>query len=225
MLTPLFVLCLVSFTVPSGSVITFEGDSFPETSGWTRSVFLTPQRTLENGILIQYFDSVGDHDFYRRFLSAFSASTNFFAEWRVQSDAPSTLLDSFQIPAGFVLSGNTGVTYHFRFTDSLGLFTRSDNSLFFFPLEPHMFHTYRVELLENDSYRFLIDGRLVDSGEQSGPYPTLMSEIIWGGRFYEPNQTIQWDYIRYGTIPEPATATLHLIGTTLWTLRRKSRTR
>lgn len=218
------VLVLLATNGALGQVYDYDGNALPEEVGWIAFPHGTPEIKLEKGIYIQTFDAPGDQIFYHRSIAEFSDAPSFFAEWRVQTDVPASSLDTLQTRASLVLFGNTGVSYHFRFTDFEALFTRSDLSLLFVPITPGVLHTYRIELPDDDTYRFLVDGILVDSGAQPGAFPTVASEIAWGGRFFAPSHTVQWDYIRYGVIPEPATATLLLIGTTLLTLRRKART-
>ncbi len=187
-------------------VVTYEGDTLPETVGWTREPFGFPERVLDDGELVQTFDALGDRDAYRRSLADFSGASAFFAEWRVQSDAPGSLLDLSQIPTSFVLGGSGAAFYHVVITEDRVQFLRDTFiPLIFADIDPSMPHTYRLELLGDSSYKFLIDGQLVDHGVPEGPYPYEDARIVWGARFYEPSQTVEWDYVRYGAVPEPAT--------------------
>jgi len=206
--------------LPAG-VIQFNGDVPPQQAGWTPLLHGSPEIEINSGVLTQIFDAPGDQAFYNRSIGEFAGAPTFFAEWRMQTDAPASLLDTFQIPTGFVLSGN-GIFYHFVFSDTEALFLRFDLSFDRYPIEPGIMHTYRIELFGEDLYRFLVDGSLVDSGVPDGPYPTIASEIIWGGEFDVPGHTDHWDYVTYGAIPEPATGLLLLAGLSSLILRRKA---
>jgi hypothetical protein len=116
--------------------------------------------------------------------------------------------------------------YHTTITNGrVRLLRDTDIPLIFVNVEPDVPHTYRIELFGDELYRWLIDGVVVDQGVPEGTYPYDTSVIVWGSRNYEPGITTRWDYIRYGVIPEPATAALLLAGTTLLILRRKPRSR
>lgn len=212
-------LCLAIGPLPS-DVVQYDGTVFPQQAGWTPLSNGTPEISLTDGLLVQTFDAPGDQEFYNRSIGEFSGSPTFFTEWRMQTNVPSSSLGTLDVRAALVLFGN-GVSYHFRFTDSEALFTRFDNSLFFYEIQPNVLHTYRIELLDDDSYRFLIDGTVVDSGAQPGPYPTSASQIVWGARYFAPSQTTEWDYVTLGSVPEPTVASLLIVGATLLVLRRR----
>jgi hypothetical protein len=233
-----FVVVAASLAIKtvSGGVISYEGTVFPETEGWRRSTsLLYSDRTIENGWLVQraeviptppYLDTQED-DFYYHSLAAFSGASFFFLEWRVEADGPSSAIASVA-PASIVAYGSFGIGYHFTIADDQIRLIR-DNLLpiVFVDIEPGVPHTYLLELYGSDLYQFFIDGQLIDSGVPEGAYPTPDSEIVFGARAATPEgvTTVRWDYIRYGVIPEPATAALLLAGTTLLILRRKPRTR
>lgn len=194
-------------------LLRYEGNAFPEASGWTREPFGNPTRAIDQGEFVQFFDEPTDQDFYRRSLNEFVGTQSFFAEWRMQSSAPASLLGQSQIPTAFVLGGSGAAFYHVIVADSRVQFLRDTNiPLVFVDIDPSLPHTYRIELLGDLSYTFLIDGQVVDRGIPEGLYPYQDARIVWGARFYEPGQTVEWDYIRYGMIPEPGTISLLIFG-------------
>ena len=64
-------------------------------------------------------------------------------------------------------------------------------------------HTYRLELFADELYIWYIDGKSVDTGLPEGAYPTDSSNNIkWGAFSWFLENTVSWDYIRFGTIPK-----------------------
>ena len=188
----LFAASLLGGTASGAGIVAFEGDTFPEASGWTREPFGSPTRTVDGGVFVQSFDEPTDQDFYRRSLADFAGAEGFFVEWRVRSDAPASVLDRSQLPSGLSLYGNGAALYHTTITSSRVQFLRDTLlPLVFVDIDPSTFHTYRVELFGTDLYSFYVDGQLIDSGTPLGPFPTAASGIVWGARYYAPGQMVQ----------------------------------
>jgi hypothetical protein len=66
---------------------------------------------------------------------------------------------------------------------------------------PDVLHTYYLELQNDLSYVWYIDGAAVNSGNYPAPYPTTDARLQWWARYYNDEQTAKWDYVRYGVIP------------------------
>src|SRR5262245_27278105 len=91
------VLISASPCVFAGTV-TYDGTSFPEFRGWTRSENRPfADRSIEEGWLVLRADvipqdppfvDVQEDDFYRRSLDNFVGSPGFFLEWRMETDGP-----------------------------------------------------------------------------------------------------------------------------------------
>lgn len=188
-------------------VASWEGTSFPETEGWDRSVFCTPERWIEGTWFWQALAAGdcapppdGDRDSYRRSLEPLNGVPQFFLEFRVQTNG-----DRSEIPGAaptVVAMGNFfGVVYHVTVSRDLVKFLRDvDLPIWFIEIEPNVPHTYRIEL-NSDRYAFYIDAYLIDEGVPEGPFPAHDSVITWRGKsWYLPCENA-WDYIRYGVIP------------------------
>ncbi|MBU0718818.1 MAG: PEP-CTERM sorting domain-containing protein [Planctomycetes bacterium] len=209
---PLLLVALFS-TVATGASVTYDGDVFPEDVGWERVGSGYVLRTLEAGFLVQVGEEIGFLDGYRRSLTDFVGGETFFIEWRVETDAPSSLLDVSGTPVVVVLGGSGAAFYHTTITDSrVQLYRDTGIPLVYVDIEAGIPHTYRVELQGTASYAWYIDGELVDSGVPEGPYPTTDPQVIWSIRHYEIGNTTRWDYLKYGEIPEPGTVVLLLAG-------------
>lgn len=213
-------------------VVSFEGDIFPEADGWSRETSLYfSNRSIEQGWLVQQAEIVpqnppnldlSEDDFYRRSIAEFTGAEGFFLEWRVVTDGPRYGFPNVA-PASIVAYGFRNVGYHFTIADDQVRLIR-DNllPLVYVDIESGVPHTYRLELYGAESYSFLIDGQVVDSGVPEGAYPTADSAIVFGGRAVHSVEltTVRWDYIRYGVIPEPATGLLLLLGASAIIVRR-----
>ncbi|MFH1111176.1 MAG: PEP-CTERM sorting domain-containing protein [Planctomycetota bacterium] len=214
--------------------VSYQGTTFPEQDGWTRDEQLFPaDRAIENGWLVQRADvvpqeppflDVSEQDFYRRSLSEFAWSDPFFIEWRMVTDGPRTGIPSAS-PAAIVAGGTSHAFYHFTIAEDQARLINADLSVLLVDIAPGVPHNYRLELYGTQSYRWLIDGQVVDSGIPEGPYPTADSEIVFGARAAGQTITDRWDYIRYGTIPEPATGALLLAGAATVSFPRRKKVR
>ena len=203
----------------SAAVLTYEGDALPEDVGWERRLAGTfgAERSLDSGFFVQFVDlpdgwpgPLGNADFYRRPLAEFAGKQTFFIDWRVETDAPSSILDSSGTPVVVSAFGTAAANYHFTITDARVQIWRSNFlPILFVDIEPGVPHTYRLELCgqplcEEDEYAWYIDGRLGDSGVAEGAYPNPDSMLIWGVRRHTFDARTRWDHLRFGLIPEDA---------------------
>ncbi len=204
---PVCLLLALAAAPAYAQVASWEGTSLPEADGWDRSAFCTPDRWIEGTWFRQALVAGecgpppgGDRDSYRRSLEAFNGTTQFFVEFRLETDG-----DRSEIPGGapaLVAMGNVfGVNYHVTVSQDLVQFLRdADLPIWFIEIEPGIPHTYRIELYP-DRYAFYIDAYLIDVGVSEGRFPAHDSVITWRGKsWYLPCENA-WDYIRYGVIP------------------------
>ena len=192
-------------------VVSYEGTDFPEQSGWNESSFCGPLRWLDNGWLHYELvvcpgtePPIGQRQTFTQALSESSMGQNLFFEWVVQTDGDRSEIVG-TAPIAFVLaSSSTGVSYHFTVAKDQIRFIRGNfNPVFYVDLQSGVPHTHRLELSGSDSYSWYVDGLLLDSGMPDASISFSDAVIQWRTRSWQlPNDT-QWNYIRYGTIPQP----------------------
>jgi len=212
-----------------GGTVSFEGNSYPEDEGWVRSDRLyRSDRHLSDGWFVQTprivetngFDH-GQDDFYVHALASFADANTFFLEWRM--DTTGLREEMFDVaPAVIVLGGISGVNYHITIARDQVLFRRDPRlPSVWVDIAPGVPHDYRLELYGAELYELYIDGSLIDAGVPEGAYPTEDSRATFGARSTYVDSVTRWDYIRFGTIPEPATGLLLLSGAAVVLLRRR----
>ena len=190
-------------------VTTYEANVVPEDMGWERVGTFDAERWTEDGWFCQHPrlgewwpGPLGEADFYQRTLADFAPFNTFFVEWRAETDAPSSILESSGTPVVVSAGGSSYAVYHTTMTDArVQLFRDTFIPLVFVDIEPDVPHTYRLELRGIPSYAWYIDGEIVDSGIPIGPYPTESSVVVWGAQHHTVESTTCWHYLRYGTIP------------------------
>jgi len=229
---PGLVLGTILFFTPARSdVVSYEGETMPEEAGFVRFFIYDPERWIEDGWFFQSIDQGGgtggpydgDYDRYDYDVSGF-AGLPFFVEWRLLTDAPDSEVDFHNGGAAVILNG-PGVTYHFNIASGLARLLREyPYPTVYFDIEPGVPHTYRLEVYGGNNFEFQIDGITVESGVPGDAFPAGDSELLFRSRYYLSPHTTQWDYVRFGTIPEPGTGVL-LLASAGWLLRRRRRVR
>jgi hypothetical protein len=206
-------MALPFMRIAEAQVIVYEGDVYPEETGWERRPLGNPQgeRSLEGGWFIQtvrlpagWPEPTGEFDFYRMPLTTFAGADAFFVEWRAVTDNPSWLLSLNAVPTVVSAAGSGAAFYHTTMTSERVQFFRDTKfPLVFVDITSGTPHEYRLEV-RTVSYAWYIDGVVVESGKPQGPYPYPSAFLIWGaGREYV-DATTAWDFVRAGVIPEDA---------------------
>lgn len=199
--------CLLPWHLAAGEVVVYEGDTFPEELGWTRDFFCSPERFLDNGLLVLQVDepgecsaSTGDNDIYLQSFAQLSGVPDFFYEFRVRTEGIEEKIP-FVAPVDVAISGSTGVRYSFTVAnDRAELFRDVLFPTISVDLIPDIFHTVRLEHFGAANYVAYIDGQIIDQGIPEGQYPS--TNAITGVLFESEVTThTSWlDYIRYGRI-------------------------
>ncbi len=204
----LVVLC--GLLAPTSSAtpywIAWEGDDFPENQGWTRywgdwegeyhgdgAI-----RTLESGILT--YDSLADdgiYDFSRMSLPGQvdpDPGETFVMEWgltvaQVDGRADPTV--------GVFADTSWAIGFEFAGDHIESVFEEYAQ----IPFAPGVFHAYRLESSDMHTYKLYIDSVLVRTGAFVEVFTS--SEIAWGDGVKGAASSHEWDYFRFGCVPEP----------------------
>jgi len=188
--------------------VAYEGDDYPENEGWERLNFGDgpANRTLENGVLtIDSLWSMNISDFYRleRPLNPGSGET-FVMEWRLRVnevvDNGPRLVDP---SIGLFSDDDWGLGFEFG-VDSLRSVFEDDVTYLF---DPGHFHEYRASSADMRTYELFMDNELIHDGLFWEPASTS-SRVAWGDGIQGAASSADWDYFRFGVIPEPASGLL-----------------
>jgi hypothetical protein len=192
--------------------ISWEGEGatagLPEQSGWTRNWGNWQgahqggaSRTLENGILT--YDSLYDAGVYdfSKIVRPGQIDPDpgelLVMEWRLKVDAVTGW--TYDPEVGLVSDRTAGVAFAFGVNVvSCGLDFDID-----IPIAPGVFHSYRVLSWDMTTYRLFIDDQLA----YVGPFEPHVSPsyVGWGDSVQGAASLHEWDYFRFGVIPEPGT--------------------
>lgn len=200
--------------------IAYEGDEFPENAGWTRHNFGDGPavRSIADGIFtIDSLWSPNISDFYEidRQMNP-DPGELFVAEWRLRvvEEYGSPLSGGDAIVA---VAGDEG--------NDLGLEYRVDEihstyDSWIIPIEPLIFHDYRLTTADMVNYSFYIDGTLALAGTFE-PATLNVSFFAFGDGVNGRRSLTEWDYVRFGVVPE-ASSGLGLLGLGLLAARWRS---
>ena len=102
-------------------------------------------------------------DSYRRSLESFNGTSQFFVEFRIETDGDQSEIP-FGAPALVAFSNSAGVLYHITVASDRIQFLRAAHlPILFIEIEPGVPHTFRIQL-RPERYAFYIDGDLIDEG-------------------------------------------------------------
>ena len=205
--------------------ITYEGNDFPENEGWERKWgnWDGPYegdgaiRTIEDGILTM--DSRFDTGVYD---SAFVERPGqidpepgevFVLEWRalIEEEVGGPTWDS----AAWIRSDDGRHV-------AIGLRPHEVVSAFehvYIPIEPGVFHDYRLTSSDMLTYELCIDGELARAGNFWQGISA--SRLSWGPVSQGVSSLSHWDYVRMGVTPEPSSCFLFLFLCAIRSRRRQ----
>ena len=191
--------------------VAWEGNDFPENEGWERIVNgpQPAERTLADGIMTM--DGLADtqiDDYYRmdRLLDP-EPGEEFVMQWRLRIDevigSPLALNDP-----GIGVSSDEDWQLLLVFGVD---FIRSFHEDVILSFEPQVFHAFEVRSSDMQSYELRMDGTTVHVGSFWEP-SFQQSRIEWGDATRGAASLVDWDYFRFGVVPEPAAIWLVLVG-------------
>lgn len=178
---------------------------FPEEVGWDRlAMGGGARRSLEDGALrLDSLASTSIIDCYGISHPVdLGPGESFVLEWRLRVNEVYGLADPPVKPVMAVFFAGYGrVTLEYSETSLYSLleFTWID-------FDPHAFHDYSLATSDLLTYTLRIDG----SAAHTGPLvtPCSVSSVDWGDSVTGSSSLSDWDYVRFGVIPEPSSVLL-----------------
>jgi len=210
-----FTLCIL-FAIAAADAargapywVAWEGNDYPENEGWERIVNgpQPAERTLADGIMTM--DGLADRqidDYYRMERPIDPEPGEVFVmQWRLRVNeiigSPLTLKD-----AGIGVFSDEDWELLLVFGVD---FIRSFHEDVVIPFEAHAFHTFEVRSFDMQRYELYMDGSTVYVGSFWEP-SFRRSRIEWGDYTRGAASLVDWDYFRFGVIPEPSCCILLL---------------
>ena len=191
--------------------ISWEGNDFPENEGWERIVNgpQPAERTLADGIMTM--DGLADRqidDYYRmeRLIDP-GPGEEFVMQWRIRVDEiighPLALYD----PGVAVWSDDDWEVSLLFGTD----FVYSFHENILISVDPDVYHTWEFRSSDMRTYDLMVAGALIHTGFFWEP-TFERSKVTWGDKARGAASLADWDYFRFGVVPEPSSALLIAVG-------------
>jgi len=188
-----------------GLLFSYEGDTFPEDSGFGIADYCSPDcsRSLENGYFVLEWGTMGDVVNYSHQFASSSGPPlpppTLWVEWQIRSNQPLPATNN-SCDARFAVKYRAAFDSVQMFQDAVVNFEGGD---FVLGLDPDIFHTYRYESLDGQNFTFAVDGVVFFTDVDTDP--SEVAFIQFGGSGGCPGIRPQpvrneWDFIRYGTI-------------------------
>ncbi|MCC6358933.1 MAG: hypothetical protein IT450_09330 [Phycisphaerales bacterium] len=214
MLLPLLTVSFLLSALPRESRadqywVAWEGNDYPENEGWTRRHYGDDGppaiRSLADGVMtLDGLASIEIIDAYRinRPLDPEPGEV-FVAQWGLRVNEVSSI---YPYDPGFELTSDDGwlVSLVFGVNEAHSILEQD-----YFAIEGAGFHAWEFRSADMRSYVLSMDGSVVFTGaliESSAGQP----RIIWGDDVAGASSHSDWDYFRFGVVPEPGTCFLWL---------------
>ncbi len=186
--------------------VAYEGDDFPENEGWDHVEFGPPAvRTLANGWLrLDTLSSTQTADFYqidRPGALDPEGGEEFVLEWAVRV---LDVVGPYDLSVGVFSDDEWAVGFHID-EDSISSTFEDGVSA---PLEVGQWHSFRFTTSDMRAYTLAIDGEPVIEGEFW--LGLIESRVGWGDGVQGAASLSEWDYFRFGVVPEPGSFVLLL---------------
>lgn len=216
-----FVLALLAGGLPPTAWgapywVAYEGDVFPEEVGWERVVIDftgaeppgAQRALLGDELRIDGTRSPDIADFYELERSINPEEGELFiAEWAVDVVGLTNPLGLSDVNV-LIAPDQMGALAFAMFPDRI----ESRREGWAIDLASSGYHEYRIESLDMVSYDLWIDGVFMRSGEWD--LESLNQSFVYFGdvaRGAEVTSIADWDYVRFGVVPEPAALPLVLL--------------
>lgn len=184
--------------------VAWEGDDFPENEGWRRvGTGSVPTRTLSNGVMT--FDSLSmdqsDDIYQMNGAPDPEPGEEFVVQWRLRVNQIDWDSPLFPFDPGWSVKSAEGWKAVFVIGfDEFDSFLEDTNVAF----APGLFHDWEFRSADMRTFTINLDGTEVASGNFVSTLPG--ARIEWGDAVHGPTSSFDWDYFRFGVVPEPTTS-------------------
>jgi hypothetical protein len=200
--------------------VAWEGNDFPENEGWLREGDeADPVRTLNNGVMnLNSLASERSEDFYRIYgASDPEPGEEFVVQWRLRVNQVDWDSPLFQYDPGWGINSADGWRAVFVIgEDELHNQLEQVDVLF----QAGAFHHWEFRSPDMRTFTLSLDGVAVSSG--AFVFTGLEPRMHWGDFVRGPTSNVDWDYFRFGVVPEPATGLAFFVAS-LFCYSRKQR--
>ena len=189
--------------------VAWEGNDYPENEGWERwnhDPDWVADRSISDGIMtLDGMSSIEITDGYRMQRSVNPApGEQFVAQWRLRVNEVGNQIWPYD--PGWTLTSDDG--WHVAIVigvDELHSILEHQ----YLSFEPMEFHEWEFRSSDMRSYTLYLDGIVAQTGMFT--YTGVdESRVLWGDIVYGSNSNSDWDYFRYGVMPEPSSCVLLL---------------
>lgn len=183
--------------------VAWEGNDFPENEGWLREgTGSRASRSLLDSVMT--LDSLANdngQDFYSIYGAADPApGEEFVVQYRLRVNQVNWDNPNFPYDPGWSIKSADG--WHAVFVMSVGELQDALTQIGV-PFSPGDFHNWEFRSSDMRLFTLALDGEIVLSGAfvagASG------AQISWGDFAWGPTSNVDWDYFRFGTVPEAST--------------------
>lgn len=198
--------------------VAWDGDGFPENQGWER-VYGNEDgpheggaaRTIHEGVMtIDSLRSNQIYDFYELDRPIdLDPGELFVAEWRVRIAANEG--NPGAADSGVVIAPDGGGTLGLSYVVDRIV---SDREGWTEPIAPFEFHAYRIESTDMVTYSLWIDGIFTRNGTWD-LFSLNTSFVAFGDGVQGARSFADWDHVRFGVVPEPASFVMFVLATLL----------
>jgi hypothetical protein len=173
---------------------------YPEQCGWGRLVMGEgEQRSLDGGTLtLNSLASPGIIDSYGISHPVdLGPGESFVVEWRLRVDEVHGGAERPVKPAVHVGFDGYGAV-DFSYSESA---LHSTYEFAWIDFDPYVFHDYSLATSDLLTYTLSIDGTVAHTGRLTTPY--FVNAMDWGDEVTGSTSLSDWDYVRFGVVPEP----------------------
>jgi hypothetical protein len=205
---PLGLTLLLAATLPAVASpfwVAYEGDDYPENQGWQR-VYGDENGPYKGGAVRSLADGVLTSDglrnnqifdyYYQDLTCDPGPGETFVAEWRVRIDPRSGAED---VGVGIFRASSPAHAYFYLGPSAVEVLPGE----FSIGLAPDQFHAYRFESPDMVHFTLTIDDTIGLAGIFDS-FTVNQGAVGFGDDVQGQRSLAQWDYFRYGIVPEPA---------------------